>query len=406
MRILCLDCKEHTIRYSLVELDQERIPVAGNIESVGMAGARVQIRSEAKPFQEYEDTILTPRAGVDKIIEILIEQEAISSTEDIEAVAHRVVHGGESFIDATLIDEATLDRIRELRPLAPLHNPAELEGILAAQEALPDIPHVANFDTAFYATMPEYAYVYGLPYELYKRLGVRRYGFHGLSHRYLMFQAAHLLGASHRDVKIVSCHLGRGCSITAVDRGVVQDTSMGFTPTEGLVMNTRCGDLDPGLIPFLKSNERLTSAELLNLFNKFSGLKGLSGISDRMRPILEASQEGNERADTAIDVFCYRVRKYISAYLGVLNGADALVFSAGIGVHSPLIRSKCVEGLQFLGIELDEQKNQEALGQEAVISSDNSATRVFTIPDNEELSMAYQTRKIVLAASPLDKPDF
>ena len=244
MNILVLDCKEHAIRFRLVEIESETYSVAGKLESIGMAGAAILVRPFNQPSRQETATILTPRAAIEKIIEILIAEKAISDKTGIEAVAHRVVHGGESFQDATIISDTVINRIRELRPLAPLHNPAELEGILAARELLPDIPHVANFDTAFYSTMPDYAYLYGLPLELYKQLGIRRYGFHGHSHRYLMHRAAHLLGKDHRQVKVISCHLGSGCSITAVDKGLVKDTSMGFTPTEGLVMNTRCG---PGM---------------------------------------------------------------------------------------------------------------------------------------------------------------
>lgn len=405
MKILVLDCKEYAIRFSLAEMADKSFPVFGKAESIGMAGAMIYIRRAGQPERQEVSSLLTHRAAIEKIIEVLITEGAIARPEDIDAVAHRVVHGGESFQSSTRIDDSVIAQIRALRPLAPLHNPAEVEGILAAREVLPSASHVANFDTAFYATMPDHAYIYGLPFELYKRLGIRRYGFHGLSHRHLMHRTAKLMKKSVEEIKLVSCHLGSGCSVTAVDGGVVQDTSMGFTPTEGLAMESRCGDIDPGLIPFLQSRERLSTTELLNLFNKFSGLKGLSGISDEMKTIVEEAEKGNEQARLAIEVFCYRVRKYIAAYIGVMNGTDAVAFSAGIGLNAPSIRAKCVEGLEFLGIQLDPAKNEAAVGREALISSGDSKVKVFVIPDNEELTMAFRTQDVLTAPPQLTKTE-
>jgi len=405
MKILVLDCKEYAIRFSLAEMADKSFPVCGKVESIGMAGAMIHIRRAGQPERQEVISLLTHKAAIEKIVEVLITEGAIGRREDIDAVAHRVVHGGESFQSSTLIDDSVIAQIRALRPLAPLHNPAEVEGILAAREVLPSTPQVANFDTAFYATMPDHAYIYGLPFELYKRLGIRRYGFHGLSHRQLMHRTAKLMKKNVEEIKVVSCHLGSGCSVTAVNCGVVQDTSMGFTPTEGLAMESRCGDIDPGLIPFLQSRERLSTAELLNLFNKFSGLKGLSGISDEMKTIVEEAEKGNEQARLAIEVFCYRVRKYIAAYIGILNGTDAVVFSAGIGLNAPSIRAKCVEGLEFLGIQLDPAQNEAAVGREALISSGDSKVKVFVIPDNEELTMAFRTQDVLTAAPRLTKTE-
>lgn len=400
MKILVLDCKEYAIKFSLVKLDNDsaEFPIRGMIESIGMAGAIIQIRSSNHPPRQESDNLLSHKAAIQRILKILEQEGAIQSPAEIDAVAHRVVHGGESFQTSTLIDDTVIAQIRSLRPLAPLHNPAEMEGILAAMELLPRHPHVANFDTAFYATLPDYAYLYGLPFELYKQLGIRRYGFHGLSHRYLMDRTAKLLDRSVEDVRLISCHLGSGCSITAIDGGHVKDTSMGFTPTEGLVMESRCGDIDPGLILFLKSKERLTEGEMLNLLNKFSGLKGLSGSSGQMKSVLEDAEQKDKRAQVAIDVFCYRVRKYIASYLGVLGGADALVFSAGIGTNSPLIRARCVQGLDFLGIKLDKKRNEGAIGKEALISSKSSEVQIFVIPDNEEYTMASRSWEVVVQA--------
>jgi len=395
MRILVLDCKEYAIRFSLADMETKTFPVCGKVESIGMAGATIHVRTQGKSERQEQASLLTHKAAIEKVIDVLIQERAISSKADLDAVAHRVVHGGESFQTSTRINEKVIEQIRRLRPLAPLHNPAELEGILATRQILPDTPQVANFDTAFYATMPDHAFIYGLPFELYKRLGVRRYGFHGLSHRYLMHRTAKLLEKNITEIKIVSCHLGSGCSITAIDRGTVKDTSMGFTPTEGLAMDSRCGDIDPGLIPFLKAKERLTTAELLNLFNKFSGLRGLSGTSGEMAVILDKAEKGDERCQIALGVFSYRVKKYIAAYMGVLGGADALVFSAGIGVNAPIVRQRCVAGLEFLGVQLDPEKNQAAIGKEALISSDDSPVKVFAMPDNEELTMAFRTRDVI-----------
>jgi acetate kinase len=326
---------------------------------------------------------------------MLVADRLIGGPEEIEAAAHRVVHGGESFQESTLITDSVIAKIRALRPLAPLHNPAELDGIVAARELLPGIPHVAHFDTAFSATLPDHAYVYGLPYELYKTWGIRRYGFHGLSHSHLMHRCAALMERPAEELKIVSCHLGSGGSITAIDRGKVSDTSMGYTPTEGLVMESRCGDIDPSLVPLVKSKERLTTGELQNLLNKFSGLLGLSGLSGEMNSLLKYAAEGNERACMAIDVFCYRIRKYIASYAGVLGGLDALVFSSGIGFNAPSIRAQCTKGLEFLGVELDAKKNEAAVGIEAQIARDSSRVKVFTIADDEEMTMAILTRDVV-----------
>jgi acetate kinase len=401
MNILVLDCKEYNIQFRLICMEDKSCPVRGWVESIGMAGAIIHLYSGGNSSETQEvATLLSHKDAIRRILSILVEQKAVKSPDELAAVAHRVVHGGEHFMSSTLVDDKIIDYIRQLEPVAPLHNPAEVEGILAAREVLPDVPQVAHFDTAFYAGMPDYAYVYGLPYELYKRLGIRRYGFHGLSHRHLMFRAAHLLGRKYDEIKLVSCHLGSGCSITAVDKGIVQDTTMGFTPVEGLVMKTRSGDIDPGLIPFLQSKERLTVDEMQNLLNKFSGLKGLSGGTGRMTDVLEAAGKGDERSKIALDVFCYRARKYIAAMLGVIGGADALVFSAGIGQNSPLVRSRCVEGLDFLGVQVDPEKNEKAKGIEVDISAPDSKIKVFVIPDNEELSMAYRTRDILEDAKP------
>jgi len=395
MKILILDCKEYALGFSLIETETKTASVRGRVESIGMAGAMVRIAPQGRPARQEVVSLLNHKAAIQKIVETLIAERAIGDCGQIEAVAHRVVHGGESFQESTLITDSVVAKIRALRPLAPLHNPAELEGIVAAREALPAIPHVANFDTAFYTTLPDHAYIYGLPYELYKTWGIRRYGFHGLSHSHLIHRCAKLLERPVEELKIVSYHLGTGCSITAVDGGQVADTSMGYTPTEGLVMKSRCGDIDPSLIPFLKSKERLTTGELQNLLNKFSGLLGLSGLSGEMKSLLKHASEGNERARMAIDVFCYRVRKYISAYAGVLGGLDALVFSSGIGFNAPSIRAQCVAGLEFLGVELDAKKNEAAVGIEAQIARDDSRVKVFAIADDEEMTMAILTRDVV-----------
>jgi acetate kinase len=306
------------------------------------------------------------------------------------------VHGGEKFPDSVLINSDVMQVLRECIELAPLHNPHNIRGINACIKLLPGVPQVAVFDTAFHLKMPPYAYIYGIPYVLYKRYAIRRYGFHGTSHFYVSRRAAKMMNRPIEELNIITCHLGNGASMSAVKGGVSVDTSMGFTPLEGLLMGTRSGDLDPAIILHVMAREELSLNEANTLLNKHSGLQGISGISGDMRDIIQEVEKSNSSAQLALDVYCYRIRKYIGAYTAVLGGLDALVFTAGIGENSPLVRKKCCENLEFLGIKIDDEKNDQAGGPQAdEIQTDDSKVKVFRIPTNEELVIALDTKKVV-----------
>jgi acetate kinase len=324
------------------------------------------------------------------------ETGVLPHKDEIGAVGHRVVHGGERFQSSVLIDDEVIEGIEANIALAPLHNPANLQGYNAARAVLPDAPQVAVFDTAFHQTMPEPAFLYALPYSLYQRFGIRRFGFHGTSHRFVSGRLAALLGreADDPDLRLITCHLGNGCSVCAVRGGKSVDTSMGFTPLEGLVMGTRCGDLDPAALLFIMGREEIGAAEASALMNKHSGLLGLSGLSHDMRTLLEAEEKGNERARLAIDLFCYRLRKYIGAYVAALGGADAIAFAGGIGENAPAVRERTLQGLDALGLALDPARNAEARGREEEISPEGAKPRVFVVPTNEELMIARDAARI------------
>jgi len=350
-------------------------------------------REEVKITGEILDHII----AIQYVINTLLSPEhgVIKDKSEIHAVGHRVVHGGERFSESALITEEINREIRKLIDLAPLHNPHNLTGINACMKNLPDTPQVAVFDTAFHHNMPPMAYIYGLPYVMYKKYGIRRYGFHGPSHQYVSERAAAMMGKSISDLKIITCHLGNGASITAIDQGVSVDTSMGFTPLEGLLMGTRTGDMDPAVILHIMGREELTLHEANTLLNKHSGLSGVSGISSDMREIEESSKDGNNNACLARDIYCYRLKKYIGAYAAAMGGLDALVFTAGVGENSPTIRQLTCDGLQVLGVEIDSEKNTAACGKEMEISSEGSKIKVFAIPTNEELVIARDTQEIV-----------
>jgi len=318
----------------------------------------------------------------------------IKDRSEIEAVGHRVVHGGEDFSGSVLITDAVIQTLKDNIELAPLHNPPNLKGILACQKHLPNVPMVGVFDTAFHQKMPPKAYLYGIPYVLYKKYKIRRYGFHGTSHLFVSKRAAELMGKPYESLKIITCHLGNGCSVAAIDGGISIDTSMGFTPLEGLLMGTRCGDMDPSIPLHVMGKEELTLAEVNTMLNKHSGLMGISGVSNDMREIIKTMNEGNERSKYAFEVFCYRIKKYIGAYTAALGGLDAVVFTGGIGENSSEVRKEVLSNLEVLGIELDEEKNLMKDG-ERVITKDNSKVKVFVIPTNEELVIALDTAQIV-----------
>ncbi len=399
MKVLVLNCGSSSIKYQLIHTDDKESLCTGIVERIGAVTSI--IRQEWKGEKEVKKTlVIENHASALKIIMDLLVQadnDHLQSLSEIEAVGHRVVHGGETFKDSVLIDEDVEEAIQQAFDIAPLHNPPNLQGIRAAKSHLPDIPHVAVFDTAFHHSIPQHAFLYGIPNRLYRRYKIRRYGFHGTSHYYVSRQYHKLTGEPKKGSKVITCHLGNGGSITAIKDGNSYDTSMGFTPLEGLVMGTRSGDIDPSILFYLIEKEELSLANVHALLNKHSGLLGLSGYAADMRELLEEAADGDRRCNEAIDVFCYRAKKYIGSYIASLNGVDAIIFTGGIGENAPQIRSKILENLDGLGVEVDETKNQD-IPEDKIISSQQSKTKVFVIPTNEELVIAIDAAKIATAA--------
>jgi len=409
VKILVLNCGSSSLKFQLIETDEklarsnsDRTLAKGQVENIGGSAVIKYEASGRKPLKETAE-IFEHRLAVDRTLGFLTHPETgvIRDRGEVGAVGHRVVHGGERFKSSARIDAEVIEAIEECFEMAPLHNPANVRGYRAAQAILPDIPHVAVFDTAFHQTMPPEAFLYGLPYVLYQRHGIRRYGFHGTSHRFVSQRLAALLGrpADDPQLKLITCHLGNGCSVAAIRGGQSIDTSMGFTPLEGLVMGTRCGDVDPAALLHVVAREEIGASEVNALLNKHSGLLGLSGISNDMRVLLEAEAKGNERAAMAIKIFCYRLRKYIAAYIGVLGGVDGVAFAGGIGENSDVIRLRAVEGLEALGLAVDVERNRGIRGTEAEISPSGARSRVFVVPTNEELLIARDTYSLVSTSS-------
>ena len=391
MKILVVNCGSSSIKYQLYRMPERQVLAKGLAERIGEVGSSLRVES-VRGVCRIEQAIPDHDAGMQLILQSLVGNgdQALDDPPAIAAVGHRVVHGGESFTGSVLIDEAVLDSIARCVDLAPLHNPANLTGIQAAMHALPDIPHVACFDTAFHASIPAVAYLYALPYAVYEQYGVRRYGFHGSSHRYVAARTAALLDQPPADTNCITVHLGNGCSITAVRCGQSVDTSMGLTPLEGLVMGTRSGDIDPAILFYL-SDKGYDLASLNRLCNKQSGLLGVSGVSNDMRTLTDAAAGGNSRAQLAIDIFCYRVRKYIGAYMAVLGRVDAISFTGGIGERARGVRAAICSNLEPLGIVLDRQRNDSAAGGEATISHADSRVRLLVVPTDEEVVIATDT---------------
>ncbi|MCL5676359.1 MAG: acetate kinase [Firmicutes bacterium] len=397
MKILVLNCGSSSVKYQLLDMESDRQLAKGSVERIGMDSAQLTHTKAGEPLVRKVSPILDHTTAIKRVLSILSHPEhgVLRDISDITAVGHRVVHGGESFSSSVLITPEVRDTLRCLIDLAPLHNPANLMGINAAQAALPGVPQVAVFDTAFHSSMPRTAFLYALPYVLYKRYKVRRYGFHGSSHRYVSERAAELMGKPAEDLKIITCHLGNGASVAAVNGGHSVDTSMGFTPLEGLVMGTRSGDIDPAALLYIMGKEELGMGEAANMLNKHSGLQGLCGMSD-MREIEQEMGEGNPKAQEAFDIFTYRVRKYIGSYAAAMEGVDAIVFTGGIGENSTLVREAVCSRLGFLGLDFDTGANANASrGQEAEISRPGSRIRAFAIPTNEELVIARDTAALV-----------
>jgi len=408
MNILVLNCGSSSIKFQLISTDlgaiagnRDRRLARGEIERVG-GEAIIAIKLEGQQQQRLSESIPDMRAAVDFIIRWATSKDSgidsVQSVADIHAVGHRVVHGGERFTTSVLIDDEVIRGIEDCIELAPLHNPANLKGIHAAKDLLgPGLPQVAVFDTAFHQTLPERAYLYAIPYQFYRRYRIRRYGFHGTSHRYVAYRYRQIRNLTREQTNLITLHLGNGCSAAAIQSGNSIDTSMGLTPLEGLVMGTRSGDIDAAIIDYLAIKEGLNVHQIESLLNKQSGLIGISGLTNDMRELLEESHEnGDRRARLAIEIFCYRVRKYIGAYLAAMGGADAIVFTGGIGEKSPEVRATICEGLQWMGLELDKNRNDScAGGRESLISTDDSRLAAYTIPTDEELLIARDTVRVV-----------
>ncbi len=396
MKVLVINCGSSSLKFQLIDSDTEEVLAKGLCERIGIDGGMVTYQPEGKDKIKKQADMPDHTEAVKLVIDSLIDKEngVISSLDEIGAVGHRIVHGGESFSSATIIDEKVIKAIEECNELAPLHNPANLIGIRSCQKIMPNVPMVAVFDTAFHQTMPKKAYLYGIPYEYYKKYKVRRYGFHGTSHEFVSKRAAEFLGRDLKDLKVIVCHLGNGASISAVKNGKCVDTSMGLTPLEGLFMGTRSGNLDPAILQFISNKEKLTIDEMLNILNKKSGVLGMSGVSSDFRDLGDAAHEGNEQAKTTLEAYSYRVAKYIGSYVAAMNGVDAIVFTAGVGENNIEVRQMIGEYLGYLGTGVDKDKNN-IRGEEAVISPDGSKVSVLVIPTNEELAIARETVKLV-----------
>ncbi len=395
MKVLVINSGSSSVKYQLFNMEEEEVLVKGIVERIGIDGSFLEQEFSRRDELRIDEEIENHSQAINLIMDTLLDDEVgvIEDMEEISAVGHRVVHGGEEFSGSVKITEEVIEKMEEVSDLAPLHNPPNLAGIRVCRELMPETPQIGVFDTSFHQSMPEHAYIYALPYEYYKKYGIRRYGFHGTSHRYVAQRAADMAGKDLEDMNIITCHLGNGASVAAVKNGKSVDTSMGLTPLEGLVMGTRCGDLDPAIVPFLQKREDLSPDEIDSIMNKESGLLGLSGISNDSRDIEEAASEGDKRAQLARDVFAYRVKKYIGAYTAAMGGVDAIVFTAGIGENAVGLREEMLSGLEYLGFELDEKANHTR-GEEVEISTSESDVSVFVVPTDEELVIARDTAEI------------
>ena len=397
MKVLVVNAGSSSLKYQLFDTVEAKILAKGNCERIGIEGSILKQEKDGvegklvveQPMKNHQDAI---KLVLDALVDATYG--GVKEMSEIEAVGHRVVHGGEKFASSVVINDEVKAAIEECVELAPLHNPANIMGIEACEAILPGVPMVAVFDTAFHQTMPKASYLYGLPHELYTKYGVRRYGFHGTSHKYVSQRAAAMLGKNIEDTKIVTCHLGNGASIAAINGGKCVDTSMGFTPLEGLIMGTRCGDIDAAILPFLMEKEGLDAKGLSDLMNKKSGVYGMTGISSDFRDIEDGAAAGDEKAIVALDAYAQKVKKYIGSYMAEMNGADAVVFTAGVGENGIDMRASICENMEFLGMELDKEANK-VRGKERVISTENSRVKILLIPTNEELVIARDTLALV-----------
>lgn len=394
-KIMAINAGSSSLKFQLFEMPSENVITKGLVERIGMKDSVFTISFKDEKVTETLN-IHNHEVAVELLLEKLLQHKIISSYEEIDGVGHRVVHGGEVFSDSTLITDEVIAELDTLSELAPLHNPANITGIIAFRSILGDTPAVAVFDTAFHQTMPSSSYMYSLPYEYYEKYAVRRYGFHGTSHKYVSQRAAEMIGRPIEELRLISCHIGNGASITAIKGGKSVDTSMGFTPLAGVTMGTRSGDVDPALIPYIMEKTGTTADEVLDVLNKKSGILGLSGLSSDLRDVQNAANEGNERAELAIKVFADRIRKYIGSYAITMGGLDGIIFTAGVGENSSYMRSLILEDLEFLNIELDEELNL-ICGQDAFIHSENSLVKLMVIPTNEEVMIARDVAAIAIS---------
>jgi len=397
MKILVINCGSSSIKYQFYSLAENRILAKGIVEKIGMKGSFLKHEKESGQKVLFEGEILDHKIGIEYILGVMSSEKhgCIGSLDEINAVGHRVVHGGEEFSKSVLITDEVIQTLEKFIELAPLHNPPNLKGIYAIKSLIPAIPQVAVFDTAFHHTMPQYAFMYAIPYALYKKYGIRRYGFHGTSHRYVSNRACEILGVDPKTVKVITCHLGNGASACAIKYGESIDTSMGFTPVEGLVMGTRSGDIDMGAVTYIMDKEKIGTKSASILFNKHSGLLGITGMSSDLREIRAGAANGDERCRLALKIFDYRIKKYIGAYAAAMGGVDVLVFTGGIGENSGTTRSSICEDLEFLGIEIDHSVNDELQGEERIISKVGSKVKVMVVPTNEEYMIAIDTQNLV-----------
>lgn len=396
MKVLVINCGSSSLKYQLFNMENQSVLAKGIVERIGLEGGMLRHQPADRDKVEISENIPNHKVAVKIMLDALLDSNhgVINTVSEISAVGHRVVHGAERFSGSVRINDEVINVLKECISIAPLHNPPNIIGIEAVKELLPDVPMVGVFDTAFHQTMPEFAYIYGVPYDLYKKHSIRRYGFHGTSHRYVSMRAAKFLNKPIEDLKIVTLHLGNGSSITAVKNGKSVDNSMGFTPLEGIVMGTRCGSIDPAIVPFLIEKEGISPEKINDYLNKKCGVLGISGISSDFRDIEEAAASGNKRAKLALDVFAYQAKKYIGSYAAAMNGLDAIVFTGGIGENSSNMRKMICENMEYFGIRIDDARNN-IRGKEADISAKDSKTRVLVIPTNEELMIALDTVALI-----------
>jgi len=397
MKIIVLNCGSSSIKYQLFEMPSQKVLSKGLVEKIGLKGAGVKHAMEDGTKLKLEGEILDHKQGIEYVLGILSDKKygSVKNLGEIQAVGHRVVHAGEKFNGSVKITDDVIDALKETIDLAPLHNPPNLEGIYACQELLPGVPMVGVFDTAFHQTMEPHVYLYGIPYSLYEKYGIRRYGFHGTSHRYVSERACELLDLDINNSRLITCHLGNGASITAIKNGKSVDTSMGLTPLEGLIMGTRSGDLDIGALLSIANKEEISIDVTNKLINKHSGMLGVSGVSSDMREIEEAAETGNKRAEVALKMYDYRIKKYIGSYAAAMNGVDAIVFTGGVGENADTTRRGVLGEMEYLGVKLDPKKNDGLRGKEQVITTDDSKVKAIVVPTNEELVIASDTFEIL-----------